>query len=325
MRIDNNSQTTFNGYLNNKYLLKTLESIAEHGASFSATTSFVMAVGVRPFAINHTPGVEKENKQYASSSSLASALIKLGIVEAIALPVENAVKKIDKTPKTLLSNEAYKFYKGNKHSIINSAKYRFGTQVIKLGTNLLTAVPKSLLTVALIPVLMDKIYNNSRDNLTSDKNKLSFKGGNNFFVKTILKILNNPKFQQFSEKFQNVEPDLAKHMSATTDALLSGSYALATLNNKKIQEDRKLPLVYNSLISTGITILGGYPLDNFLKKRTQGFIAKFAEANKNSPKLAKYLEGINIIRPALVFAGIYYVLLPMLSTFLAEKTDKALR
>lgn len=37
--------------LNNKTLLKGLEKISEHGASFAAGTSLVMSLGVRPLAI----------------------------------------------------------------------------------------------------------------------------------------------------------------------------------------------------------------------------------------------------------------------------------
>ena len=84
------------GLLNNKAVLKGLELISEHGSTFVAATTLAMAVGVRPIAINLTPNVKKENKQYATTNSIASGLIKFGMVEAIALPIENAVKKIDK-------------------------------------------------------------------------------------------------------------------------------------------------------------------------------------------------------------------------------------
>ena len=101
MRITKDNQTNFKSALTNKYLLRSLEMVAEHGASFTATTSFVMSVGVRPLAINMTPGVKKENKQNASASSFCSALMKLCIMEAFAYPIENAVKKIDKIPSNI--------------------------------------------------------------------------------------------------------------------------------------------------------------------------------------------------------------------------------
>ena len=94
--------------LNNKILLKGLEKISEHGTSFAAGTSLVMALGVRPLAILSTPNTEKENKQYASTNSICSGLIKFGLVEAIALPVENAVKKIDQNPQKYLKQSTIK-------------------------------------------------------------------------------------------------------------------------------------------------------------------------------------------------------------------------
>ena len=36
----------------------------------------------------------------------------------------------------------------------------------------------------------------------------------------------------------------------------------------------------------------------------------------------KYIEGLNIIRPAVIFAGIYYGILPIVSTYLSERVDK---
>ena len=47
----NSNSTNFRGMLNNKTLLKGLEKISEHGTSFAAGTSLVMALGVRPLAI----------------------------------------------------------------------------------------------------------------------------------------------------------------------------------------------------------------------------------------------------------------------------------
>ena len=96
MRISGNIQKTtpsHKGLLNNKIVLKSLEAISEHGSTFVAATTLAMATGVRPIAINLTPNVKKENKQYATTNSIASGLIKFGMVEAIALPIENAIKK----------------------------------------------------------------------------------------------------------------------------------------------------------------------------------------------------------------------------------------
>lgn len=323
MRVENsNNQTNFKGCLSNKYLLRSLETVANHGGSFTAVTSFAMSFGLRPMAIKATPGVDKENKQYASISSQASALMKLAVVESVALPVEMAIKRIDKSAGKYLTPETINLLKGGEETLLKSSAYRLSTQILKLGTGFLTAIPKSMLTVALIPVLMDKLYKNKELHKTElTKKNLTFTS-NEAVSKGIAKLLNNKKYQEFVIMHKNIESDIAKHMSASTDILLSSSYAVNTLNSKKIKEEQKRPLVYNSLIGTAITLLLGYPADSFLKKASLPLVERFITANENSTKLAKYLEGINIIRPALIFASIYYVALPMLSTFLADKTDK---
>ena len=96
------SSPSFNGMMNNKILLKGLEKVSEHGTSFIAATSFAMSSGIRPLAIAVTPDVKKENKQYAITNSIASGLVKFAFVEAIALPIENAIKKAEKSPKQYL-------------------------------------------------------------------------------------------------------------------------------------------------------------------------------------------------------------------------------
>ena len=111
-------------------------------------------------------------------------------------------------------------------------------------------------------------------------------------------------------------------MTIATDILLAGSSVLCTKKSKKIKENKKKPLIYNKIITTAVSVLGGYKLDKMIQKGTKSFIEKFKQANKLDPKLDKYIQGINIVRPTMVFALIYYGILPILSTFTADKLDK---
>ena len=146
------NKPNFTGFLNNKITLNALEKIAVHGASFSLGASFVGAMALRPLAISLTPKTDKENKKYASINSISSAAAKLLLAETIALPVENAIKKINKNPKDFLNQNTLKNFYTDKKS------YSFLTQTIKQSTNLITAIPKSYLTVALIPVIANKFF-----------------------------------------------------------------------------------------------------------------------------------------------------------------------
>ena len=340
MKINQISEINFKTMKTNKTVLKGLEKISEHGTSFAAVTSLGMSLVVRPLAIFATPNVERENKEYASVSSISSGLVKFGMVEAVALPIENAVKRIDENPAKYLKKGTISSLAPSAGKITDAKAYRFGTQIIKLGAGTLSAVPKSLLTISLIPLIMDNLlhrkkqavnvesenYENNLKTVFAGKDKkVPFTGvAGEKLSGGIAKILDNSYFQKFVKKFQNDEKNVAKHMTAATDILLTSSNALLIKNNKKIKENRKNPLIWNYVISTAATLGGGYFVDKIIKNKTQKFVDKFAKLNKSDPKLAKYIEGINILRPAIIFAGIYYGILPVISTYLAEKIDKKL-
>ena len=95
-------------------------------------------------------------------------------------------------------------------------------------------------------------------------------------------------------------------------------FAKCVSDSKKIDKDRKKTLIYNASFMTGFTVAGGYLVNSILKKPTEIFIQKFKEANKFSPKLDKYIEGIKIAKPALILGVMYYLIAPVISTMLAE-------
>ena len=306
--------------LNNRFVLKGLEKISEHGTSFLAGASLLMSTTLRPAAIALTPDTEKENKQYAMANSISSGLMKFAIIEAVALPIESAIKKIDKNPE--------KFLKKSTIQKLSPRAYKLLTQTIKLTSGLLTAIPKSMLTVAFIPVLMDKIFWQKPAKLKKDvqpSQGLTFTGLHNKLAQFLGRLIDNEKVQNFALKYQNHDKDIAKHITALTDVLLTATSVYRTQNSDGIKENRKRALIYNNIISTAITILGGYALDNIVKKKTEKFVEKFAKANIENPKLPKYIEGLNIIRPAIIFAAIYYGILPIFSTYIAEKIDKHIK
>lgn len=334
-------QPSFKGVLNNRYLLSGLKKISEHGTSFVAVTSFVMSSGVRTFSILNTPGVEKENKHYAAANSIGSGLVKFGIVEAVALPLENIIKKIDKNPEKYLKETAVKSYMNGAKQFCESRSYRFVTQIIKQSAGLVTAIPKSLLTVSLIPFIKDGFFPQQQkirfkkdkiDSVSADRQPASkhpssrhpsFKHSlPEFFAKQTAKLLSREDVQKFAKKYCVHDKDISKHMTAAMDILLTTASAIGIAQSEKIKENRKRPLIFNNIISTAATLLFGYGIDTAAKRGTDKFIEKFSRINKNDINLPKYIEGINILRPTLIFALIYYGLLPVFSTFMAERAAK---
>ena len=329
-----------NNILTNKTVLKGLEKISEHGTSFAAGASLLMSIGVRTFSIYNTPDVEKENKFYAMANSITSGLVKFGIVEAIALPIENAVTRIDKNASKYLKDSTLKNFNPNTRS------YKFITQIIKLSTGLLTAIPKSMLTIALIPVVMNKVFKyNPMEDLKKVAQNFPYKvEASKFFVKNenkqinaepaftgrigdklsrgISKIINNKTVQKIAKKYEMEDEDIYKHITAMTDVLLTSASVWQTNKSQSIKENCKRVLNYNNIINTAITIMLGYWVDGVVKNHSNGFIERFKQANKLNPKLPKYIEGINILRPTIIFGLIYYGLLPIFSTYTSEKLDK---
>ncbi len=339
MRVNKyDNSLNFKGVMNNKFLLKGLESVANHPATFVSATSLAMALAVRPIAIAITPSVKKENKQYAAANSIASGLIKFGIVEAVALPIEKAINNIDKNPDKFLKKETIDVLKEKGKTLADSKNYGILTQLIKLSSNLFMSTPKSILTVALIPVIMNGLFAKKKDKININDNRFSqlhtksdsnifsnmtpsFKGVSTNTTKLVSKIIDNKNVQNFVIKHNFNPENVARNMSVITDVVLTASSAIRTMKSNKIKEERKRPLIYNNIISTGLSVLGGCYLDKLAQKGSKNFIAKFTEANKNDPKLAKYIQGLNVVRPTLIFAIVYYGILPMFSSFFAEKLD----
>ena len=324
--------------LTNKHLLKGLEKVSEHSSSFGAATALAMSLTLRPLSIMATPDTEKENKQYAAANSICSGLVKFAIIEAIALPLECAVKKIDAKPSKFLKPETMKNLFGNAKDAVSSRSYKLLTQTLKLSVGLITAIPKSMLTIALIPIVMDKIFANKKNkvkgeigvvqesaapNFTGVDKKPFFTGGiSESVTKGVAHLVDNKPLQKFAIKFQEHDKDIAKHISAGTDVLLTAAAVHQTEKSSGIKENRKKALIYNNIISTAVTIGGGYFVDGLMKKSSAKFIEKFKAMNSGYKNIAKCVEGINIIRPAIIFAAIYYGVLPIFSTYLSEKIDK---
>lgn len=296
---------------NSKIFKKGLEFASDRSALFVASASLVLSTVARPIAIMSTPKTDKENKKYACAKSLASSAVGYGLMLLAALPVSNAVKKINENPSKYLKQSTVK-------NLSTPKKYAFATQLFNLGLGFLIAVPKSVLTCALISPIMSKVFpKNENKNDNVNIKEISFTGN---LAKGIGKLIDTKPVQLLTQKFHNT--NFEQHIMCLTDALATGAFLVQTSKSKKIEQDRKKALMYNAGISTGLCIGGSYVLNKFLEKPTEKFIQNFKEANKNSPKLEKYIEGIRIVKPALLLGGIYYILIPLISTFLADRFDK---
>ena len=131
------------------------------------------------------------------------------------------------------------------------------------------------------------------------------------------KIIDNKKLQDFVKKYKDTNFPL--HIIAATDSLSTAVFIGQTKKSKDLKEKEKRPLIYNSLISTSLSIASTYLIDTLTRKKTDGIIEKYKKANAKDPNLAKQIEGLKIAKPILIAGLIYYILIPIISTFFAER------
>ncbi|MCM1002860.1 MAG: hypothetical protein NC408_00795 [Candidatus Gastranaerophilales bacterium] len=301
-----NSNISFGGIYNNKALKKGLEFAADNGALFAATTTLALSLTARPAAILATPKTDKENKKLAFAKSLASTFVGYAMMFALSKPLAKKMKNINKN----LTKESIENLKDEADKLEQSKAYILATQMFKLGLGMAAAIPKAILTAASVPVFMNQIF--------PEENKgLSFKGKSSDII---TKTLNNKKYQEFAKKYKDT--NFPMHIIAATDTLTTGTFIYQTKKSNKIKEERKDALCYNAGISTALSIASSYFADKLTDKPTDKFIKKFKQINKNDPNLDKYIEGIKIAKPILIIGGIYYILIPFISTFLADRAAK---
>ena len=320
----------------NNVLKRSLEFASDKGALFVAGTQLAMSTVIRPFSIMATPKTEKENKKLACAKSISSSLVGYLLMLGVTKPISNGIEAIDKNPEKYLNPKSIKQMTEVGKPLVQSKSYKFATQLFKLGSGAIVAAPKAIMTCALIPPIMDfvmnigknkKIDNSELNNLppapktvSQKKSNITFTGKENVLAKRMGKIIDSSTVQKMSEACKNSNYGI--HMIALTDVVTTSTFIAHTEKSSKIKENRKKVLEYNAGISTGLSIACGYGIDKLSQKPTEKFIKKFSEVNKNDPKLSKYIEGIKIAKPILIAGGIYYILIPIISTFLADRINK---
>lgn len=303
-----------------KILKKGLEFAADNSALFAAGTTLALSTAIRPLSILATPKTDRENKKVACAKSIASSLTGYFLMLAVSKPFSRSIQKINKQPQEYLKKEAIETLKDGMDSLSKSKAYMLATQMFKLGLGMIIAAPKAIITAAGVPLILKMFKPEApQDPIVKSKNP-TFTGNRDIVAKGISKVLNNQKYQNFATKFK--DSNFPMHIVALTDLITTGTFVHQTQNSPKVAEDRKKPLIHNAIISTGLSIISSYFVDKMLDKPTEKFIEKFKEINKKSPKLDKYVEGIRIAKPILIMGGIYYTVIPVISTFLADRTAK---
>ncbi len=329
MKVNSQRDISFKSIYTNRAVKKGLEFASDYGALFAATASVGFSMA-RPLAIWMTPKTERENRALAVSKSLSSSFTGFILAFGLSVPLGKSISKIDKHPEKFLSASSLEHYKGSFNNIRNSKAYEFGTQLFKLGLGALVAIPKSVIVAAGVPYIAKKLFIQKNEYVLKSDDSMNLNNKNKDsavmfkarptekIARGIGKILDKKWFMEFADKYKDT--NFPMHIAAITDTIATLSF-LNQINKKKtIEENRKKTLMYNASISTGLCIAGSYITDKILDKPTQKFIEKYKRVNQNDKNVAKQIQGIKIVKPLLILGSIYYLIIPFISTFLAERT-----
>lgn len=316
--IDKNS-ISFNGFYNSKGLKKILSLAENNGALFTSVTALALSATARPISIMATPKTDKENKKLACAKAITSTILDFLITLAISAPIVKAVGNINKNPQKYLKKETIENLKNGANELKDSKAYTLANQMFKLGIGIAIAAPKAILNLLGMPYILDSFFKNNNISERNTK-EVSFRGkGSEKLSEWIAKIIDNKSVQEFSKR--NAESNFPMHINAIKDALTTGVFVAGLSKSKKIKDERKNPLIYNSIIGTGLSIVTGYVLDSATNKPAERFIENLKKANKNDPNLKKYIDGFKIAKPVIILGTMYYVVIPIISTFLGERVN----
>ena len=315
----------FTSIYTNKIAKNIFKFADENAPLFIAGTTVGMSMLIRPLAIMAAPDTDKENKKLAIAKSIASSITGFGIMLLFSKPLAKAINKIDKSPQKYLNSSTIENLKDIKSDLKNSKTYITASQLLKLSAGLIIAMPKAILTTALIMPIFDKFQNKEKIK-RKQNSKVSFKGKNfnitnsDFLTQQIAKFFNSKSVQKIAKKIKNKNFEMI--MISLTDIFATACFIHQNNKNKKIENSRKKVLNKNVIYSTGLSILGACTIDYFSKNKTENFIKNFKLANPNLKNIEKYVEGIKITKKVFLLGGLYYGIIPFLATFFADKTSK---
>lgn len=148
-----------------------------------------------------------------------------------------------------------------------------------------------------------------------------------FIAKKIGSLLNMESVIRFANSAKKSK-NLVAHCTAITSIILSGFYIKQTLENKKLDTDRKRTLAINQGATTILSTFISYTIDGITKKKVDKFANKF-EAMNNSiePKSAimQYKQGIKNAASIMIFMTIHRFVAPVIVTPIANHIGNKLQ
>lgn len=154
------SATGAERFYRSKALHKILEFADKQQLVFSAAFALILTGLFRPAAIMSLPGKKnKDDKKYAAAQSIASGVIGFVTSSLLFIPLSMGAKKFKNNAKDFIKDPNSYLYKEEivKNKLIQKNLNAAGTYIDRCP-DVIFAIPKGLLTVALIPPILKHVF-----------------------------------------------------------------------------------------------------------------------------------------------------------------------
>ena len=335
-------------FLKSKGLHKFLELANTNQAVFSAMFALGLAGVLRPATIYALPAKNKDDNAYAAGHSISSGLIGFAASLLINAPVAKAVKNVKANANDYLKPETIKNMGKVVDGQLTGKNVDIATRYLNMIPEIGFAIPKACVTVALVPFLLKNVFGLEKGKgknapkaeqpqvaqnqpAKGEDKKVSFGAAapdakkvgliQKALSKAVAGVMNFKPAQKLFEKTANSDVNIVKHLSALNGLIISGMYVVKTLQNDKLDPERKPTLAINQAAVSVVSTVLGYTFDKVANKKVDKVIEKFQAANmgKGAEKLAEYAGGIKAAASMMIFGTVYRYISPVLVTPIANK------
>lgn len=321
--ITDESEVTALNFGSKSNLLKSdgfanlLAKIDSHNQTYNALVALILAGLVRPALTMVVPGVkDKKDKIYSSAQAVSSGVLGFGVTMLLTRPLDDALGKALKTAKNQVkdakdADALKKLIKNIPEWVICVPRAMLTIALIPFILKYVFGLEKSNKNAKPSQTQDTKRNNDNYENLKSGKNfkdfeqtqaksaegqpsfsgRASIKGGlYDKFTDKIAQHISTPMLEsKFLQKMAHKwrESDfLFNHIATVTSLAISGTYAIRTLKNNNLEEDKRKVLALNQGLTFLISTTLSYLIDGKLGNWWQRVTAKFIEARTGENNFA---------------------------------------
>ena len=185
--------------LSSKTFGKLLDYAEANPIPCNAFFSLVLAGMLRPATIMALPdkdGKNKKDKLNAAAHAVASGGIGFVFSSVIMKPFDDAMKKVKDNPAKFLGKGAEKYLGDLKaKGLTKTAKFRNVEKLMKMGPDIIIGIPRSIITIALIPPILKYVFGiDPKKETKKEQPPVQQENVNNIQISQV--ALNSPAFKE---------------------------------------------------------------------------------------------------------------------------------